>query len=458
MTRLGLIGAWMILLCGGCTYADKALNPLTLPLEARVKNHTRAALGAEVVRTASSTQPEIVPTSNPSVLAAQDNDGYFVGLAISGGGSRSSVFAAACMFELQRLGLLQRVDYISAVSGGSLAGAYYCLNGDAWNPADAQRNLTHSFAHDVLLKVMQPWILAAVMATDLDRSDLLAASFREHLFTRDGHEQTFADLRPDRPHLLLNATDLQSGERFVFCDESFDELNADLSKYPIAYACAASSAVPVAMHQVTLRDFSTIFTQYRHLIDGGINDNLGITTLLEVYDAQVNAAMREGRPNPYPHGAIYFVIDARTQFDTRLSEKGDTGILESLQAGAGLTSTALLNRASTATLSEMIVRYSPDAISTGKLRAQIAELSGNGVLDLKDRNEMPVRIVHLALSRLNGLEHLPFHSFSERVNSIATYFDIDPTEAYDLNKAAELLVHEKFQSRLEEIARQIGAQ
>ena len=293
--------------------------------------------------------------------------------------------------------------------------------------------------------------------TDLDRSDLLARSFRDNLFSRDGRELTYKDLLPDRPHLLINATDLQSGERFVFCNESFNDINSDLSKYPLAYACAASSAVPVVMHQVTLRDFSTIFVQYKHLIDGGINDNLGITTLLEAYDAQVKAAAKAGRPNPYPNGAIYIVLDARTQFDAQLSSKGDTGLLETAQAAAGLTSTALLNRASTATLSEMIVRYSPDSITAKKLREEIDELTSTGMLDLMDQHDKPVRVVHLALSRLKDLPHVPFHGFSERINNIATYFDIDPTEAYDLNKAAELIVQEKFQSRLEEIAKQLVA-
>ena len=48
------------------------------------------------------------------------------------------------------------------------------------------------------------------------------------------------------------------------------------------------------------------------------------------------------------HGRL---IDARTQFDAQLSAKGDISFVQSLAAGAGLTSTVLLNRASTATLS-----------------------------------------------------------------------------------------------------------
>ena len=115
---------------------NRALNPSTLPLEEREKNHTRARRsGQNCCRSTRGNRPAIAsgrrpgrpklarPESHPPV----DDDGYFVGLAISGGGSRSANFSAACMFQLQRLGVLQRVDYISSVSGGSLTAAYYCL-------------------------------------------------------------------------------------------------------------------------------------------------------------------------------------------------------------------------------------------------------------------------------------------------------------------------------------------
>ena len=56
-------------------------------------------------------------------------DGRFVGLAFSGGGSRAAVFGAAVMKELDRLGVLQQVDVLSAVSGGALPAASYALEG-----------------------------------------------------------------------------------------------------------------------------------------------------------------------------------------------------------------------------------------------------------------------------------------------------------------------------------------
>lgn len=455
----------IVILCAlvtGCTYVNKPLNSVKLPLEARAKNNTRAVLGAPIILPQATTQPDdtIVRAEvgdDPQDTGADRNhDGYFVGLSLSGGGSRSSNFAASIMFQLQRLHLLDKVDYISSVSGGSLTAAYYCASDDEhWNPEEVQKRLTHSFASDMIGQVLLPWNWFALTFTDYDRSDLLAQSLDQNLFTRDGRKLTFKDLRADRPRLLINATDLQSGDPFIFCNESFDELNSDLSQYPLSYAVAASSAVPVVIHQVTLRDFSTIFKSYRHLIDGGVNDNLGVKSLVQAYDAHVQAAERAHRPNPFPNGVILLVIDARTQFDARLSDKGDIGLIDSLRMGAGLTSTVLLNRASSATLSEIVVKHSRDDLTAQQLRDQIDTLERDGFLQLQDRHGLTVRVVHLALSRVNDLKDLPFHSFNESVNNIATYFNIDPSEAYHLDQAADLLVREKFEGRLKAIEHEI---
>ena len=342
MGRIGRLVGQIIaigLLCApitGCTFVNQRMNASDVEPEARAMNQTRASLGsARITRSNSDTQPTIqASASHHPDSSDTEADGYFVGLAISGGGSRSAVFSAACMFELQRMGILQHVDYISAVSGGSLTAAYYCVATDSqWNPGNVERKLTHAFATDIIWNMVLPWNAFGVMFTDWDRSDLLAGSFQRTLFTRNGRGLTYGDLRADRPRLLLNSTDLQSGKPFVFCNESFDEINSNLSKYPLAYAVAASAAVPVVMHQVTLRDFSTVFKQYRHLIDGGVTDNLGITSLVETYDSQLQSAQQAGRPNPFPHGAIFIILDARTEFDVQLSNKGDTNFLDSLQYG-----------------------------------------------------------------------------------------------------------------------------
>jgi predicted acylesterase/phospholipase RssA len=409
-----------------------------LALESRQKNFTRAA-------------------TRPSD-DAPDTDGIFVGIAISGGGSRSANFSAAMLFELQKAGILQKADYISSVSGGSLTAAYYCTHHEDWNPKAVQKLMTHNFADDVWWQIWAPWNFFALMFSDTDRTDLLARALEDELYGKKGGKgMTFADLLLDRPRLLINSTDLQSGERFVFCNESFDELNSDLSKYPIAWAVAASSSVPVALHPVTLRDYSTIYPQYRHLIDGGITDNLGVRTLVDTYRHHIYAAKVNHKPDPYPGGAIFLVIDARTKFDQHISEQSDIGLVESLKAGTGLTSTVLLERASAATMSDIVVENADDTVSTGDLRQMLRSMTKNGYLEIRDKYHHNVTVVHLALARVEDIRNKPFASFWSNVNRIATYFNITNDEAYSLYEAAELVVRERFQGHLSDIAKTLNA-
>ncbi len=463
MRRLARI-AWVVpALLVGCSYANRPLNDVSVALEERARNATRAATFAAVdapryPRPPGPASEREVRSAGPAAAADPVDtvpDGYFVGLAISGGGSRSANFAAACMLQLQRVGLLKRVDYIASVSGGSLAAAYYCLHGDGpggWNPKEVQRRLTHPFANDMLIQGIMPWTWVALLLSDYDRDDMLARTLQNNLFTaQNGHGQTYGDLRADRPRLLITATDLQSGRRFVYCNETFDQINSDLSKYPVAYAVAATSSVPVLLHEVTLRDFTTIFPQYRHLIDGTINDNLGIETLVETYRSQEEAARSGHRPDPYPNGAVFIVLDARVEYDQDISTQSDTGFITALTSAAGLTGSALLNRASAAGLDDVVIKNAPDTATAREVRAALAKLDADGYTEFKTVGGHPIRVAHMALTQLESVSELPYRSFQESVNSTSTYFNIDPEKAYQLYVAAELLMRNKFEPQFRAI-------
>jgi predicted acylesterase/phospholipase RssA len=425
-----------LLLLSSCTHVNKPLNDESTPVERRTLNATRASF-----------THTIPPTTRPATLPR--DDGFFVGVAISGGGLRSANFSAAVMFQLQKLGLLDRVDYISSVSGGSLTAAYYCLNDDKnWNPGLVQRKLTHHYATDGWFQLLLPWNLLALALTPYDRSDILAKGFDKVIFNKDGKPQTFRDLRADRPTLLLNATDLQSGKPFVFCNQAFDEINSSLADYPISYAVAASAAVPVLLHQVTLRDYSTTFKQYRHLIDGMVNDNLGVKSLVDVYRQQI----KDGGSNRYRNGAMFIVIDAKTEFTAKIDEHPDTTILDTVRFSTGLATTALINRASGATLSEIILESSPDNVTAKELREERNALINNGYVLFKNIDGRPVYVIHIALSRVREIKNLPSIDFSESVNSIDTYFNISQNQAYQLYQAADLLVERKFHDQLQKMS------
>ncbi|HEX4796528.1 MAG TPA: patatin-like phospholipase family protein [Humisphaera sp.] len=456
--------AWIavVLTIVGCQPVDRPLNSHSIGPEKWVHNATRAAVLAEVIApqdeeaTGVKPQTSVRPTSGPAATPA-DGDGVFVGLAISGGGSRSANFAAACMLQLQRLGLMQRVDYISTVSGGSLAGAYYCVSDDTqWVPANVQKELTHHFATDAIYETLLPWNWIGFTFSSLDRSDLLAGVFAKNLLGRDGKPLTFADLRADRPRLLINATDLQAARRFVFCNETFDGLNSNLAKYPLSYAVTASSAVPVVLHPVALEDYSTTFVQYRHLVDGGVIDNLGVQTLAETYGAQVRSAADRGQPDPYPKGAVFVLLDAKTRFNSKIGDSRDIGLIASLESAAGLTSTVLVNRASSATLSELIVNGAQDTTTAAQIRNYVTQLSDDGFIRFTDKRGHPVRVLYVALAQVNSLRNVPSSGFTEYINSMGTYFNISHADARGLYEAASLLMHEKFEARVKELLEEIS--
>lgn len=222
-----------------------------------------------------------------------DRPDVFVGLAISGGGSRAAVFGMAVMRELDKLGILRHVSAISTTSGGGLAGAYYSLHSRDMDWAKAQDAMASDYLGKWLRRNVEPRQLLKVVATDEDRSDLMADVFDEEIL---GGE-TYSALGPFTPGLapiwLANATQMGDTRRFTFSESEFNSLHSSLGTFPLSQAVMASAAFPGVFNSVTLRNYTPAFfmedklvvdggTQYRHLIDGGPTDNLGIEALLEL--------------------------------------------------------------------------------------------------------------------------------------------------------------------------------
>ena len=207
----------------------------------------------------------------------------FIGIAMSGGGSRAANFSVAALLELERLGLLQHATAISSVSGGSLAAAYYGLYG-----ADSQRSnatrirevMRRNLQTNWLLRWFLPQNIARFWLTPFDRSDIMKGVIDDELF--DGRMVQYAAMNNATrlPRILINASDLTGGN-FVFTDEAFRErLNSRLDIYPVAHAVMASAAFPGAFNNVTLENYASAERKsYLHLIDAGPTDNLGVKAL-----------------------------------------------------------------------------------------------------------------------------------------------------------------------------------
>ncbi len=277
---------------------------------------------------------------NQSIVAANEPARYGIGgfnkhhpsvndvtivLAFSGGGGRAAALAYGVMLGLrdstferqqQPRRLLDEVDMITSVSGGSFTAAYYGLYGE---------RLFSDFEADFIQRDYQSEWLSG-LANPLQwfssrgRTDIASQIYEERLFKG----ATFADLyAADGPLIVINATDLGGGTRFSFLQEYFDLLCSDLASYPIARAVTASSAVPIMLNPVVLKNHPgclnptqdyllqidnsemaefkrapglietvSALNRYQdkyqrpfiHLVDGGITDNLGLMALYEMVE------------------------------------------------------------------------------------------------------------------------------------------------------------------------------
>lgn len=286
------------------------------------------------------------PTNSPDLLLM---------LAFSGGGTRAASLSYGVLEELARTPvgpeaaqhrMLDEVDIMSSVSGGSFTAAYYALAGDRIFSDFESKFLKKNVQNGLLLRVLSPWNEFKMASPKFSRSDMAAQYYDDLLFKG----ATFADLMThnNRPFLSINATDVSSGARFEFTQDEFDLMGSDLSKFPIARAVAASAAYPVVLSPVILKNYSaqqsapevewikTIaedpmastrlkyvasqarsygdgHRKYIHLLDGGLSDNLGLRGALDRAIAREQFAKLPGVPWKLPRRLALIVVDAHTE-------------------------------------------------------------------------------------------------------------------------------------------------
>jgi hypothetical protein len=246
-----------------------------------------------------------------------NSDALFVIVTFSGGGTRAAALAYGVLEALRdttiewqgrRLALLDEVDVVSSISGGSFPAAYYALRG---------RRIFDEFPERFLYRPIQS-SLVKLAPPAYGRSDLAAEFYDREVF--DG--ATYADViaRRERPFVILNATDMTTGAQFPFIQDQFDLMCSDLAGVPLARAAASSSAFPGGLTALTFRNYagSCGYRQpawvalaaadhaarvnprrtaraenrlslaaegparpYIHLTDGGVADNIGLRGPLE---------------------------------------------------------------------------------------------------------------------------------------------------------------------------------
>lgn len=294
-----------------------------------------------------------------NLSSAKNSDELLVVLAFSGGGTRAAALSYGVLEQLSKTEisvagntrrLLDEVDLISSVSGGSFTAAYYALFGDRIFTEFEPRFLKRNIQGRLFCALHWPHNWLRVASPRFGVSDLAAEYYDRRIF--EGH--TFGDLvaRGRKPFLMINATDIMLGARFEFTQDQFDLLGSDLGAFSVGRAVAASSAYPILVGPIILKNHAGKTThmepgwigaalndrqasarrvnravearsyldakkrQFVHLVDGGIADNLGLRGPLEGVMVQDSAwaAMRQSKSEAV-RKAVLIVVDSHVDRD-----------------------------------------------------------------------------------------------------------------------------------------------
>ncbi len=259
-----------------------------------------------------------VNEAEPAALPRRETAGRDVGLALSGGGARAVAFHLGCLRALHDRGVLDRLQVISGVSGGSLLAALYAYSSEDFEQFDARvcALLRSGLQLQIIRRALASRRLAQGLATRLVAGTAAAGAriggrakarlggdsvldpplprwvSRTDAFADVLSRRLFGDTRmPDvaRPDLdvVINACDLTTGSAFRFGSRESGTWRAGKlidNDVPVAEAVAASAAYPLLLPaldrrwQVVNRN-GEASEQRMVLTDGGIFDNLGTTCL-----------------------------------------------------------------------------------------------------------------------------------------------------------------------------------
>lgn len=239
-----------------------------------------------------------------------DKEGKKIGLALSGGGYRAAAYHIGTLRALHRLGILDKVDVISSVSGGSITAAYYALHKDNYKEFETSfiDKLQIGVLHIAVLNVLAILGVFAVLTYYFGWIGLLAGMivlFFIHywvlplsLWIRWQYDwlffkkAKFKDL-PDSPSVKLCSTDIATGRLFVCSKEElygYDykkimKIQFKQQMFPVSRAVMASSCVPFAFSPVRIPcEYFLDQTRVNEgplLVDGGLYDNQGAYKLQE---------------------------------------------------------------------------------------------------------------------------------------------------------------------------------
>lgn len=228
-----------------------------------------------------------------------------IGLALSGGGVRAAAFHAGVLKWLAERELLEKIEHISSVSGGTLfVGLVFHASDYCWPTSEQYLKETLPYIQNLLTgKSLQTNAILRLLCPLnwhflLSRANVVSQSIENYWGIAALLEQL-----PQQPVWSINATTAENGRRFRFKGLKMGDYEtgyADAENFKLADAMAVSAAFPGGIgplaldstkHQWWKRKSWDLSDQAEvviplfkklHLYDGGVYDNLGLEPLFDV--------------------------------------------------------------------------------------------------------------------------------------------------------------------------------
>ncbi|MBS0560850.1 MAG: patatin-like phospholipase family protein [Proteobacteria bacterium] len=396
-------------------------------------------------------------------------------VTFSGGGKRSAAFAHGALRGLRdiplhrpdgrKVTMLNALDYLAGVSGGSFPAAHFGLYRDKsfeTFPAEFLHVDINAYIWGIYLL---PWNWEWIANPGTGTNDYMARVYDQLMF----HGATFADLaKRGRPIVSITATDIANGATFPFLGTNFGLLCSDLNSYPIADAVAASNAFPGLFSPVNLKSYAArchgkrpplaakpsvtppesetaaarrrelarlqnIYadpdrTKWVHLSDGGIADNLAMRGLLNFFIVLQAQGQLFHEVALGTRRILVVSVDGEASNPSTLGQQHYMGgLLQVISAASGAQIDAY--NFETLALAREQVRHLADRIRAERCAAGPV-INGHPCDDVKGE------LVHLALSDIRD----PL--WRERLSSIPTGLTIPDEDADALVRYGEALVRD----------------
>ncbi|WP_452224776.1 patatin-like phospholipase family protein [Lacinutrix chionoecetis] len=257
-----------------------------------------------------------------------------IGLSLSGGGYRATIYHLGTLKKLKELNLLEHIDVISTNSGGSITGATYGLHADDFETFED--TIRKGVKRSVIKGVLTSWrillslfaflgwligiiyliyrnngwialsllVLLIIVFLSFQFYILPISKLNERMYNKFFFKEKNLSALSPKIRFGINATNLETGRLFTFSNTSMGDsvysypddedksepIHFKAENFPIARAVAASTSVPFVFSPVKIdkqffenpEDYSRVKPR---LVDGGIYDNQGAHKLTQTKSA-----------------------------------------------------------------------------------------------------------------------------------------------------------------------------